>query len=418
MAKPSVIIVGAGIAGLCCARRLQEAGADYTVVEASDAVGGRMRSDRLDGFVLDRGFQVLLTAYPECRAVLDYDALELQAFDPGTLIRRGGKFHRLADPWRRPTKALGSLFSAAGTLGDKWGVARLRSGLRQKSIEEIFASPERSTLEELEDQGFSPRIIESFFRPFLGGVFLDRELATTSRMFEFVFKMFAEGEAALPSGGIQAIPESVAAGLRPGSVRLGAPVEQVDPGSCLLAGGERLEAEHVVVATDGTEATRLGRGTAPQWRGTVCFYFDAPEPPLREPVLVLAGEGAGPVNNLCVVTNVAPATAPAGRTLVSVSTVGLTDEDEGELERAVRGQLRDWFGAAVERWRLIRAYRIGRALPALPAGALDAARGRTGFGGTVVCGDHTFHGSIHGAMLSGRRAAESILGVRAAAGAM
>jgi len=405
-----VIIVGAGIAGLCCARRLHEAGVDYTLVEAADAVGGRMRTDRVDGFQLDRGFQVLLTAYPECREMLDYAALELRPFDAGTLIRRDGRFHRLADPWRRPTKALGSLFSAAGTLGDKWGVARLRSGLRRKSLAQIFEAQERSTLDELEDQGFSPRIIESFFRPFLGGVFLDRELETTSRMFEFVFKMFAEGDASIPARGMQAIPESIAATLRSDSLRLGTPVDRIEHGTCVVAGGERLEADRVVVATDGSEAAQLGViENAPRWCGTVCLYFDAPEPPTRESVLVLSGQRDGPVNNLCVVSNVAPSYAPAGRSLVSVSTIGLTQDDERDVDRAVRAQLRGWFGAVVERWRSVRQYRIGRALPALPPGALEAAISRGAGANPVVCGDHTSHGSIQGAMVSGRRAAESIL---------
>lgn len=412
MAETHVIIVGAGLAGLCCARRLQEARVSFRVLEASDGVGGRVRTDRVDGFLLDRGFQVLLTAYPECRRFLDYRALQLRRFTPGSLIRHRGRFRRLADPWRRPSAALESLQSPMGTLGDKWRIARLRGELRERDPAGIFDGPERTTLEALRERGFSERMIESFFRPFLGGVFLERELETSARMFEFVFKMFSEGDAAVPARGMQAIPEFLAAGLRPDSIRFGARVSRIERGSCVLETGESLQADCVVIATDGGEAARLlPDRPAPRWRSTVCLYFDAAEPPIAENVLVLDGDGGGPVNNLCVMSQVAPSYAPPGRSLVSVSVVGAGNETDSEIEQAVRGQLEDWFGRQVADWRLLRPYRIEHGLPDVAPRAPDVpATEELDDTGIVVCGDHVAHGSIDGAMASGRLAAEAILG--------
>ena len=164
--KFGVVVVGAGLAGLSCARTLQEHGVGVTVIEASDAIGGRVRTDRLSGFLFDRGFQVLQTAYPEARRVLDYAALKLQPFYPGALVYREGRFHRVADPWRRPQHALSTLLSPLGTLSDKLRVARLQQHVSGLTLEQLFDQPESSTMEALRRSGFTESMIEGFFRPF------------------------------------------------------------------------------------------------------------------------------------------------------------------------------------------------------------------------------------------------------------
>ena len=406
-----VAIVGAGLAGLSCARRLEQAGLSCRISEAADQVGGRVRTDNVDGFLLDRGFQIFLTSYREPRQWLDIDRLRLQAFEPGALIRHAGKFHRLADPWRQPLAGLRSLLSGVISLNDKLGVGRLRAQLLDESVEELFQQPETTTLQALQTMGFSEQIIERFFRPFLGGVFFDRELTTSSRMFTFVFRAFSEGAACVPAKGMQAIPEQLAAGLHADTIQLNTPIQGVQTGSVLSEAGEETKARAVVVATEAPTAARLlGEEIPHDGNGVTCLYFAAEKPPLEDPVLVLNGEGTGPVNNLCVASNIAPSYAPKGQSLISVTVLGIPAEADAELQTEVIDQLVDWHGEAVRNWRHLRTYRIPYALPSQAAPALAEPHRPVRCGeGLYVCGDHRDNASIEGAMLSGRRAAEAIL---------
>jgi phytoene dehydrogenase-like protein len=405
-----VAVVGAGLAGLTCARRLHEGGAAPVVLEASDGIGGRVRTDRVDGFLLDRGFQTLLTAYPEAQRLLDLEALEPGEFYPGALIRAAGRFHRVADPFRRPRDALTAFLSPVCRLRDYPRLARLRGRARAGTVEGLFARRETTALDVLQRLELSPELVDCFFRPFLGGVFLDRELGTSSRMLDFVIRMFSLGSAVLPANGMGSIPEQLAAGLPRDTIRTNAPVAAVEEGAVVLATGGRVEATAVVVAADGTQAARLVGVPEPGWRGVTCLYFDADAPPVEGPILALDGDGDGPVNNLCVPSQVVSSYAPAGRALVSASVLGDRPESDAELESAVRTQLEGWFGPAVRRWRHLRTYRIGRALPVrTPPSFEPADRAVRLRPGLYVCGDHRETPSIQGAMASGRRAAQAVL---------
>jgi phytoene dehydrogenase-like protein len=404
-----VVIIGGGVAGLCCALRLQEKGVPCVILEASDAPGGRVRTDGVDGFLLDRGFQVLPTAYPEARRLLDFKALRLRTFAPGALVRVNNRFHRVADPFREPWNLPATLLAPIGSVADKLEIARLRHHVRQGTIEEIWTRPETSALEALRSFGFSPRIIDSFFRPFLGGIFLETELATSSRMMEFVVRMFSEGRAALPAGGIGAIPDQLAGRLLPGTLRTDARVELIGEGRVVLRTAERVPAAAVVIATEAPEAARLlPELHPPGFHDTACLYFAAARAPVAQPVLVLNGEGNGPVDNLCVPSAVAPTYAPAGQALVAATVVGAAGADEKSLEIEVRRHLTSWFGIAVADWRHLRTDRIPLALPArksLEPAALPVRRRP----GLYLCGDHRETPSLQGAMASGRRAAEAVM---------
>jgi phytoene dehydrogenase-like protein len=406
-----VLVVGAGLAGLACARHLARAGRRVQLLEASDAVGGRVRTDVVDGFQLDRGFQVLLTAYPEARAQLDYRALDLRPFYAGALVRYGGRFFRVADPARHPSDALTSLLNPIGTPADKARVLRLRQRARAGSVERLFERPETSTMQALTSLDFSNAMVERFFQPFLGGIFLGRDLSTTSRMLEFVIRMLAEGDTAVPALGMGAISDQIAADLPPGTVRTGVRVAEVSGGRVTLEDGTRLDASAVVVATEGDVAARLTGSRPPAtFRSVTNLYFSASRPPVREPVLVLNGEPRGPVNNLAVMSEVSGDYAPAGRALVSATILGLPAEDDATLAELVRMQLRDWFGDQVSEWEPLRTYRIRWAQPdQTPPTLAPGLRSPKLAPGLFVAGDHREHASIHGALASGRRAALALL---------
>lgn len=406
-----VIIVGAGVAGLCCARVLQQADIPFLILEASDDIGGRVRTDRVDGFLLDRGFQVLQTAYPEARRVLNYQALDLRPFYPGALVYWNGRLHRVGDPFRQPRHLLATLFSPIGTFADKLRIVRLRRQLLRGAVEDLFRLPETSTLAALQAQGFSAAMIDRFFRPFFSGVFFDRDLETSNRLFAFVFRMLAEGEAALPAQGIGAIPAQLAAALPANSIRTRAPVARIEEGKVVLASGEILTARAVVLATDASETARLlGEARTKKMVACCCLYFVAVKPPVTEPILVLDGENTGPITNLAVVSQVAPTYAPPGRSLIQATVVGNPPLSDADLEAQSRRQLARWFGPEVDDWQLLRLYRIIRALPVqrppTPNPLEQPVRRRPWL---FVCGEFEGLAALNWAMVSGRRAGEAVV---------
>ncbi len=408
--SPDVLIVGAGLAGLSCARQLHEKGVSLQILEASDGVGGRVRTDRVDGFLLDRGFQVLLTAYPEAQRLLNYPLLDLKSFAHGALSWYAGRMNKLVDPWRTPGAWKEALQSDFGTLTDKLRIARLRRRLRNFSTAEIFRRPDRSTKDALHSEGFSKEMIHRFFRPFLGGILLDGSLSSSSRMFEFVFKMLSEGSTCIPSRGMGALATQLAEKLPAGSIRLNAKVDALHEDELALAGGESIRARAVVIAADGPSAAHLVGEVEPASRSVTCFYYSADEPPVPMPILVLNGDGAGPVNNFCVISQVAPSYAPYRKHLVSVTVLGTQALTDVQLGGFVIAQMKNWFGKVVCTWQLLRSYRITHAQPLQLPGALEPPQRPVRIRpGIYVCGDHRDNASINGALLSGTRAAEAVL---------
>lgn len=409
--QPSIAILGAGLSGLACARLLARAGLRFTLYEAADGVGGRVRSERIDGFTLDRGFQVFLPAYPEARRVLDYDGLKLRPFYRGAEIFYKGGFHLLTDPFSHPGDIVRHLADPIVSWRDKWVSLLLRKetyGLRRPDR----GLPEIQTLQFLRDFGFSEESIDRFFRPFFGGVFLERDLRTSSRMFLFLYSMFCRGGAALPAHGMQAIPDQLAVALPPGSLQLNRPAQAVRPGEVVFADGEIVRADHIILATDEGAAARLLPEAFPEKprppRSTTCVYFETDQPLNGRPVIHLDGDGIGPVNSACVLSQISPDYAPAGKHLISASILGAPSSTD--LEDVVREQMVRWFGPGAATWRHLRTFQIRQAQPesrqlSLGKGSLNACLSP----GLYRCGDYCEDVSINGALISGRRAAEAVL---------
>ena len=422
MPQQDAIVVGAGLAGLACARELARAGRRVLVIEAADRVGGRVATDTVDGFRIDRGFQVYNDAYPEGRRQLDLPALALGCFESGALVADRGRLRRVSDPWRRPLVAIGSVLDGTVGIADGLRTAKLRSdairAFRSGRLDPnaSAALTERSTREELAVRGFSEGFVQRFFVPFFGGVFLERGLDTSATIFLFNFAMFALGRACLPRGGMDAIPGQMAAALPADAIMLNTRVRRVEPGTVWLEDGRELAARDVVVATEGSaavallpEAHRSGWATRTV-KSTRLVAFAAERSPLASPTLVVSAAESGPIDNLTVPSDVAAGYAPVGRSLVYVSVRQDWHGSAGDLADAVRGQAAGWFGDVSQGWWHLATVPVTRALPdESPAARRLRPAGPQLAPGLFICGDHCTSGSINGALASGRSCAESVL---------
>ena len=408
MSLPSqcdVVIVGAGLAGLSAAREIQRHGLSVIVLESSDAVGGRVRTDIVDGFQLDRGFQVMLTAYPELQTQVDMRALDLRPFDPGALVWRNGKGHAVSDPFRKPQTLATTAFAPIGSVFDKARIVVLRARVMRRKPAALLGGQDVSTDVALRAFGFSTKIINRFFRPLFGGIQLDPHLATSRRMFDVIFRSLSEGQSVLPSRGMHALPLQMASRLSQGTVHLNTRVNSVDGTKVTLVSGECISARAVVVATDGPTASSLLGIPIVESRKVGCVYFSADTPPTKEKYVVLDGTGNGPVLNVAVISNVAPSYAPADKHLIVAALPGVTD---GDLEAMSRKQLRTWWGPQVDDWKHLRTYVINHGGPVQKPPFSPKQRVNLG-NGIFVCGDHRDTGSIQGAMFSGRRCGEAVV---------
>jgi phytoene dehydrogenase-like protein len=401
--RAEVVIVGAGLAGLAAARVLHRAGLDVMVVEASDDVGGRVRTDVVGGFRLDRGFQVVLTAYPELAAQLDVDALRLRAFDPGAVVWFDGRFHVVGDPRRMPSSLLGSARAPVGSVGDKLRLARLLLRLRRADPKELLRSPDISTIDALVADGFSSDMIDRFFRPLVGGIQLDEQLTTSRRMFDVVMHCLAVGDSSVPADGMHAIPRQLAATLPPQVISFDEPVTEIAGGHVRTA-RRSITADRVIVATEGPAAATLLGLPPVESRAASCVWFAAPTAPAEHRLIVLDGTGAGPAANVALLTNVAPEYSADGRALVAAACPGVADPS---LEPRVRAQLRGWWGAAVDDWQHLRTDAIEHGQP-VKCPPFHPKRPVALGDGLFVCGDHRDTPSIQGALYSGRRCGEAV----------
>lgn len=413
-----VIVVGAGLAGLTAARRLHRHGLKVLVIESSDRIGGRIKTDRVDGFLLDHGFQVYLTAYETAGKELDIASLLLGRFSAGSMVRLGNRLTTVVDPlrakgWSRVLGAFKTGISPVATIGDKFRLASWKRTSVQQSVQTIVAHPRGASRDYLIRRGFSPSIIERFFRPFFGGVFLDPDLATDASRMEFVFRAFSLGHAALPAGGMQAIPSQIASTLPQSTIRLSTTVAKIEPGAVILSDGEELQATRVVVATEEPTARRLlGEACAREdlgCRSTACLYFAVPKAPIREAILMLNGNGEGMINHVAFPSLAQSSYAPAGWTLASVNTVGLPEAMGLTCVEQVLTELEHWFGWSVRTWRHLQTYRIPYALPNQSPVALTARNVDIHLGnGLYRCGDYCETASIEGAIQSGLKVANQI----------
>ncbi len=401
------VIVGAGLAGLTAARRLIQADQHVLVIDRSDGTGGRVRTDRVDGFQLDRGFQVLLSSYPEVERNLDLASLDMANFDAGALIWIEGEGHHLGDPFRDRSSLVETIRTPVIPLADKARLLKLRFDLNRRTVSDLLRTDESTTARRLEALGFSDRTITRFLGPLFAGIQLDPQLTTSSRMFETIFRSLSKGPTGVPARGMGAISQQLAGSIPEDDIVLNTSVHRVAPGR-IETDQASITADNVIVATDGSTAAQLLDRPDPGCWPVSCVWFSADIPPTASHAIVLDGYNKGPVRNLAVMTNVAPTYAPPGRHLIAAACPGTVDVD---LVTEVTAQMRQWFGAAVDSWDMLRVDRIEHGQPRQTP-PLAARKPTKVVDQLWVCGDHRDTGSIQGAMFSGRRTAEAILGNR------
>jgi len=408
-------VVGAGMAGLACALDLQAAGLDVTVLEADDRPGGRVGGppSGQDDLILDHGFQILLTDYPELSRRVDMDALDLQAFDPGARIWDGGRLRTVADPRRRPGALVATGLAPVGSFADKLRLLALVRDVTRTSAPDLLRRPDRSTRALLAERGFSAKMVERLWEPLFAGIQLDPDLEVSRRRFEIILRSLARGDSVVPAAGMQALADQLAAGLAPGSLRLGARVIGIDGTAVNGADGSTLRAEQVVIAVEGPAAAALTGGAVadPGSRGVAAWWALAPEAPFTGKAIALDGVRSGPVKNVAVMSNVSTRYAPGRHLVVAALPVGRGDLPE-DVEGPARRQLRGWFGPVVDAWETVRVDRIphgqpDQAPPLHPKQPVALGAGR------FVAGDHRDTASIQGALFSGGRAAAAVLAARA-----
>ncbi|MEO9139004.1 MAG: FAD-dependent oxidoreductase [Jatrophihabitans sp.] len=398
-----VVVVGAGLAGLTCARDLHRAGLDVLVIEADSQVGGRIRTDRVDGMLLDRGFQLLNPAYPRAQTDLDLEALDLRTFGAGAVVARGGTRQVLADPRRSPRDTFSTATTGLGTLGQRMHLAAWIAEIGFGPARRIKQRPDAPFIEELVRRGIDGELVDCVLRPFLSGTLADGDLVTSRRFVELIVRTFVKGTPGVPAAGMQAIPEQVAANLPPGSVRCGQRVESVGAGIVETA-DDRLAARAVVVAAGPAASAALLGLDLGGTRALTTIYHLASASPAERVMLHLDGDRRGPVVNSAVMTDAAPSYAP-GRTLIASSILGA--DDSAETEHAVRSQLAHMYGCDTQSWEHVRTYAIQHALPATPPGTPLRRPVRLGTG-LYTCGDFRDTASIQGALVSGHRAAAAV----------
>ena len=411
MEDKKVVIIGAGVAGLVAAIELEKAGFKPTLLEASNSAGGRIKTDHIDGYLLDHGFQVLLTAYPEAKRYLDYDALNLKTFDPGALIypKEGDPF-TIADPLRQPLKALNMLFSPVGTFGDKLKIYSWNNQLKKTAVEDLFRKPETTSLKFLRQKGFSEQIIDNFFKPFFGGIFLENELSTSSRMLEFVFKMFGEGHAAIPSGGMQKIPEQLLEQLDQTDVQFGKKVKSVGLRELTLTNGETIQADAFIIATNPANMLPQLQDQVNGHQEVVNLYFSSNVNPIGKPTIALASNEEMLINNFCVMNDVSADYAADGSYLISISVTQDFQLSDDALKRKVIDELVTLVPKMKEaEITHLKTFYIDQALPQIDDFQYSMKPSNCKIqDGVYLAGDYLLNGSINAAMLSGRLAAHAI----------
>jgi protoporphyrinogen oxidase len=401
--KETIYIIGAGVSGLIAAYELEQEGYHPIIIEQTDEVGGRVKTIHEKGYALDLGFQVLLSAYPLAKKYLDLEALELHKLESGALIYVNDKAYRIGDPMRNWKMLFPTIFSDIGSISDKLKVLKLNNRLKRKSLDEIFESRETTTLQYLIEFGFSPKIIERFFKPFFAGIFLESNIQTSSRMFEFVYKMFGEGYATIPKLGIGEISNQLKNKLHNTEFIFNCEVKDITNDKILMVSGENLPHDGVIIATNSTSMIRSHKGADMKWKSCMCLYFEVDQTNIPANTIALIADGGNYTNNLYAYTDV-----KTGKTILSVTTLEHMNKTDAEIIENIIAEVKKYTGAL--KVDFIHHYRIKQALPDIQNLKMTVQSAENQVMDNIfLAGDALMNGSLNAAMESGYIAAKSLL---------
>ncbi len=400
-------IIGAGISGLIAAKILEDNGYKPVVIEATDRAGGRVKTDVVNGFQLDHGFQVLLTAYPAAQKYLDFKALDLQTFLPGASIFKNKTQKVIGDPLRDMSLLFSTLFSGIGNFSEKLKILKLNNILKQKTISEIFSTKEQSTISYLTDFNFSDEMINDFFKPFFSGIFLELELATSSRMFEFVYKMFGEGSAAIPKAGIEAIPKQLFQNLKNTTFKFNTKVESIKDQEIILKDGEKIKSHFTIVATEASNLIPELKQNPTKWKSCHTLYFETENKVIIKKLIGLIPKSGTLINNIFYTTSLATVTK-SSKELLSVTVIDNQNLHNDQLIEQVKKELKDH--CAIDNCNFVKHYSIPMALPQLNDLQYEVSPAKTRLTKCIfLAGDTQLNGSLNAAIISGERAALGVL---------
>ncbi len=400
-------IIGAGVSGLIAAQVLENYGYHPTIIEATESAGGRVKSDVFRGYTLDHGFQVLLTSYPAAKKYLDYNKLELQNILPGATIFKNGKQQTIGDPLRSFSLLFPTLFSSIGTISDKLKIFKLNTLLKKKNINAIFSEEEKTTLQYLQDFGFSENIITNFFKPFFSGIFLESNLETSSRMFEFVYKMFGNGLAVIPKNGIQAITNQLKENLKNTTFKFNHSVKEVLDNKLILSDNTEIKSHINIIATEASSLVSNLKNQETEWKSCDTLYFETNTRAIQKPLIGLIADENALINNIFYHTSVATSSTEK-KELLSVTIVKKHNLNELDLILKVTEDLKILCGIDVKKF--VKRYQIKKALPKLTNLQYEISSSETKLKSTLfLAGDQLLNGSLNAAMISGERAALGVI---------
>lgn len=403
----NIHIIGAGVSGLIAAKVLEDNGYCPVIIEATDSVGGRVKTDLVEGYQLDHGFQVLLTAYPAAQKYLDFNALDLQHFLPGAAIIDNGKINTIGDPLRNRSFLFSTLFSAIGEFSDKLKVLKLNKLLKKTTLAEIFQKEEKTTVQYLLDFGFSKKMISQFFNPFFSGIYLESELNTSSRMFEFVYKMFGEGYAALPKAGIEAIPRQLKNNLKNTSFKLNTKVNVVQNEKIILEDGQELESHFTIIATEPSSIVPNLKNQEIAWKSCDTLYYETDVKIIDKALIGLVTDENALINNIFYHTNIAT-TSVGEKQLISITVVKEHTLSDEALISTVKQELQNH--CKIDSCRFLKHYKIPKALPKLESLQYEILPSETRLTDRIfLAGDVQLNGSLNAAMISGEKAAYGVI---------